>query len=453
MLSPAESDLVRRDPAVPGLAVLLDPNVFIAALRARLPEADLETAKITYIKYKPGTNCLVGYNLTAAGTTVRVYGKAYRTDARNKLQKALQQPGAAGLLGPGRIVLEDCAAVISVFPNDGKVKSLSFLDSSEARERLLSQLLPERPDLQDGEIEGLVYKPERRYVARLIVGGEPCAALKMYTERDYLTVRDKAGRFRSRGVLRFARQLGYSDRHCTLAFEWLPGRLLSESILDPEPDLEAVAAVGAALAELHAQNVEGLTCLTREEEMSGILSSAREVGMICPRLAEQADGLARRITARLAQEPVVYRPIHGDFHARQVLTAPDSVTVLDVDRALYADPRVDLCLFIAHLEREVIRGNLSPSRVEPLKRAFLEGYQHATHDPAPALIELYVAAEVLRLSPRFFRYFEPAWLEKIEASLERVEAILQMIPSRLYAVPPPKSVNEQERDDVEHSCE
>jgi hypothetical protein len=86
---------------------VLDLEAFIGALRRSLPEADLETARITYVKYKPGTNCLVGYRLRVAGTVVDVYAKAYGANASKKLQKAHEQPGQAGALGrgafPGRL--------------------------------------------------------------------------------------------------------------------------------------------------------------------------------------------------------------------------------------------------------------------------------------------------------------------------------------------------------------
>ena len=36
--------------------------------------------------------------------------------------------------------------------------------------------------------------------------------------------------------------------------------------------------------------------------------------------------------------------------------------------------------------------------------------------------------ELLRLAPRFFRYREPDWPDRIEASLSRVETLIALIP-------------------------
>src|SRR5919201_2297370 len=85
MLSPADADLVRRDPALPGLALLLDPGAFAAALRRAAPRLGAEETRITYVRYKPGTSCLVGYRLVAAGRDTAVSAAAYRPDAHDKL--------------------------------------------------------------------------------------------------------------------------------------------------------------------------------------------------------------------------------------------------------------------------------------------------------------------------------------------------------------------------------
>ena len=93
MLSSPVADLVLRDPAIPGLATLLDTEALVARLRRHLPGVDLGTARVTYVKYKPGTNCLVSYRVEMGGTAIDVYAKAYRPDAQAQLAKAREQTG------------------------------------------------------------------------------------------------------------------------------------------------------------------------------------------------------------------------------------------------------------------------------------------------------------------------------------------------------------------------
>src|SRR5438067_12121248 len=183
MLCPADTDLVRRDPALPGLATLLDLDAFAAALRRAVPGLEVEGGRITYVRYKPATSCLVGYRLAAAGKAVVVAAAAYRPDAADKLAKAGRRPGL------GRVALGDRAIVVWFFPDDDELKVLLRLEDGEARTELLRQLLPARPDLWQGVLEPLQYKPARRYVGRLCTGGTPRAVLRAYTRAGYEAAR------------------------------------------------------------------------------------------------------------------------------------------------------------------------------------------------------------------------------------------------------------------------
>ena len=81
MLSFAETDLVHRDHAIPGLAMVLDPDTFATALRRAAPDADLRTAQITYRRYKPQNFCRVAYRLDVAGAELDLDVRACRPDA------------------------------------------------------------------------------------------------------------------------------------------------------------------------------------------------------------------------------------------------------------------------------------------------------------------------------------------------------------------------------------
>jgi aminoglycoside phosphotransferase (APT) family kinase protein len=434
VLSPADADLVRRDSALPGLATVLDPEALVGALRRYVPGADLGEARITYIKYKPGTVCLTGYQLATGGAVVDVYAKAFGAGAAEKLQKAHEKPGRPGALGQGRIAFDDCQVVVSAFPNDAKVKGLPLLMDAETRFRLLRKLFPDRPALWVGTVQRLVYKPERRYVARLLTEGGASAVLKLYAQTGYEEVMQRQRKtYEARAPLRLASRVGKSDRRAALAFEWLPGRLLSEAILDPQFDPAAVELVGTALAQLHAQSPQGLPRLTRETQAERLAAEASTVGLLCPHLAHRAEVLAGRIAPHLVQRPPVRHVTHGDLHARQVLLDGDTAAILDLDRAVAADPMIDLGLFTAHLEREVIRGHLPADRVDPLMQALLGGYATGTLRPDADAILFYTSVELLRLAPQFFRFREPDWPHRIEASLDRVETLLSHFPVPKHA--------------------
>jgi tRNA A-37 threonylcarbamoyl transferase component Bud32 len=393
---------------------VLDPEAIVAALHPFLPETNGAAARMTYARYKPRKSCVVAYRLDRAGVTVDLYAKAHPTRALAKLRQPRR---------PGRILLEDGAIVVSIFPTDGKLKPLRRLADAQACHRLLRKLVPDRPDLWDPTIRGLRYMPERRYVAQLLADKGTAAVLKVYDEPDYPMARANAKAFRSDGPLQLARCLGHSDRYRILMFEWLAGRLLSEAISDPGLEIETLITVGAALAQLHIQKPEGLPCLTREVETSTLFALSANLQFLCPQLAVRLHQLIRQLATDLVHAPPVHDPIHGDFCAKQVLLGDNAAAILDLDRSVRGDPALDLGLFIAHLECEALNSALPANRLEPLIEALLEGYRSVTRRPIPVRVPLYTAVGLVRLAPDPFRYRESHWPERTEAILERAEAM------------------------------
>jgi len=277
MLSSAESDLVRRDRAIPGLGIVLDPDAFVGALRRAEPEADLRMAQVMYVRYKPQRYCRVAYRLDLAGTELDVDVRACR-----------------------------------------------------------------REDLA----------------------------------------------------------------------QWLEAQSWASGARPLEPSCLLRLVLG---------------CWTRQAEATDVLSLSSEIGFICPRLARQADALARRLAGQLAGAPAVHCVMHGDFSANQVLVGQEAVAIIDLDWACYGDPADDLGNFIAQAERKALHSELAPGRVELLREAMLEGYRLATKRPLPQRIGLYTAVEVFRRARFPFRGREPDWPQRTEALLKRAGAILDSL--------------------------
>ena len=63
MLSPAEADLASRDAALPGLATVLDPDAFLAALREAVPALELKAARVAHVRYRPEKYCRALYHV------------------------------------------------------------------------------------------------------------------------------------------------------------------------------------------------------------------------------------------------------------------------------------------------------------------------------------------------------------------------------------------------------
>ena len=110
-----------------------------------------------------------------------------------------------------------------------------------------------------------------------------------------------------------------------------------------------------------------------------------------------------------------------------MLVHDETVAIIDLDWACSGDQADDLGNFIAQAERNALRGELCPDRVELLKEALLKGYASANKRPLPERVQLYTAVEVFRRMRFPFRGREPEWPQRTEALLDRAEQIFNAL--------------------------
>jgi hypothetical protein len=424
MLSPADADLVARDPAIPGLGVLLDPEAFAAALRAALPAAAIGGVEPLYARYKPGTNCLVAYRVALPAGPTMLYARAYAAALRAKLAHPLRLRARPNALGIGGLALDEPGIAIYSWPHDHDLPALTRLDGQRRRARLLAAICPERADLRAAALVHLRYRPERRYVGRLVGGARGDALLKLYCARDYAQARVAARAFHSAGPLVIAAPLGSADEQRALLFPWRPEPSLPGLLWDEARAPAALRLAGAALATLHAQGAAALPQELRDDPLAELAAAAGAISAICPALAPRVRRLAAALASELQAGPARLRPLHGDFYADQVLIGPGQATLLDLDNARWGDPAGDLGTFTAHLWRAVELGRGAASQAELLARALCAGYGEVAALPSPARLSAYSALGLLRLAPEPFRYRAPNWPAQVAALVSLAEAAL-----------------------------
>jgi len=403
-----DQKLVRRDAALPGLGLVLDEAAFAGVLGDAYPERRFGRPEITYVRYKPRTNCLVGYRVAADGEDLFFCAKAHHKDANGRLRKALQASPEARLIEP--------KVTVSPLWGDRGLELGPFADEG-ARKSALKRLLPDHPELWGAGLRPLRYKPERRFVAQLAVGGAPRGVLKLYDEEGFAAARRGARGVRPDGPLRLAQLLGEDERLRALVYRWRSSPALDAALRGGTFSPENVQTVGAALAALHAQEGRGLTLRPRKAEVRALLAAAEAVAWTLPDLGERARRLAQCLAAELCAAPPLHAPTHGDFSADQVLLEGDGTAFIDFDAAALGDPAWDLGSFAADLAAREL------PNVEGVVEALLEGYE-AARGTLPERIRLYTAAGLLRLAPQPFRAREADWPARTEAILERAEALL-----------------------------
>ena len=424
MLTQDDAELAAGEQALPGLALLLDEDAFASALRERLPDAGVAGAEEFYARYKPGHSCVVAYRVTVGEEELDVYARAMRRESFDRIEDMSARAPVRGSLGPGGLLLDDDAISIYAFPNDRRIETMRLLGVT-TRPKLLSELLPDRPDLWGAAASRLRYWPERRFVARLQGENGESAALKLYAERSYGSAGHNAVGFQSRGPLRLPACIGRSDGRRSLAFEWLPGQRLDGLLVKDGFDASLLARVGAALAELHSQEPAGLPKQNRAARSGFLSARAGWVAIVRPELAERVGALASKLEGELTKGHGAEASLHGDFSPAQVLVDGDAVSIIDFDDAVRGDPAEDLGVFISRLELRTLRGKLSAERREQLVTALLEGYKaHAGPDTVDRLrVRRHVAAELVRRLPGAFRRRASGWTGLMTATLARAEEI------------------------------
>ena len=426
MLSPADTNVVERDPAQPGLALLLDADAFLASLRAARPDVDLRSVIPTYLRYKPGTSCTAGFRLDVGSQPVEVCARTHRRGDEGKLMKVARAADVPGALGVGHVRLDDHGVLVVAFPNDDALASLRVLADGPVWEGLLRKMLPGYAG-GPADVRTLAYKPERRYTGQLLSDGRPFATAKFYTPQGYESATRAAKLIGSRGALRLPKRLGRSARWQIVLLEWLAGRQLFDLLTAPGggtalPPL--MASVGAALAELSVIESRKLRTRSRSSEIASLMGVAHSVAALWPPLAERAVGLAGRIATELSALPTIRRTIHGDFYAEQVLIREDQVAFVDLDQAAQGDPAADLGNFVAHVERRVVSGHISAETARAAADGIMRGFEETAREDVARRARVNAAAQLLRVAPHAFRSREPDWPDRLAAMLDRAGSML-----------------------------
>jgi ABC-type multidrug transport system ATPase subunit len=395
-----------HDRALPGLAALLDPETIAPRLEAALGgEAALTDVRLRYLRYKPGTNIVVHYDVGLDGG--RRHDAIAMSASRNYLARRAAKPENQALASlvrgrvPARTSLsydETIGALVQWFPLD-----LSLPALAEPRSVIRAEL-----EEAGAHVEGewsdatvLAYKPRRRAVLR--VGGD---VVKFYAKEDEFRAAAHGLRASARlhGVTSPTPGGVLTSRRVTVQ-RLLPGR-------QPEPE-EAAEDAGRMLAELHASSPCSLPAALPGAQLKAAAATAGLIAALSDTLGRRAETLVGRLARELPGDvPLV--TAHGDFNSRQLLLSDDGLALVDFDGLCQAPAALDLATYAAYV---VLGDEHALERGRAVLEALLDGY--GAYPPA---LDWYLATCILRRSARPFRYFEPDWPQRVGAMLAAAEA-------------------------------
>jgi len=406
-------DLVRRDPGISGLGLLLEPAQLREAVHARLGRAPIDEIRLDYLRYKPGVNCLARYEARVGGQSLLVHAKGHGSDKGVKLKKALKRPVVDTLIGPGRVLLEDAGVVFSVFPNDAKLLALLSLAEDSSRECLFGQVFGEESAWRGSRVaQVLNYKPERRLTLRAQRRDGESALVKFHAHSGWAN----PGTVSGEPLL-----IGESRRHAVMAYRWQSGTSLRDLGNGHELTADHLAATAGALAAFHAGAADAFTAPDRMGRRQHTISLAEQVAFLLPGLGDRARRLGKNLVRWLEDSSVETRPIHGDFKDEQVIVAAGNATLIDCDRACLGNPLMDLGNFRAHLERRIVSRELAPVAAARHWRWLLSAYENLSGPLPRDDLYRYVALGLFRQLDHPFRDCEPEWGAKMAILLELAE--------------------------------
>jgi aminoglycoside phosphotransferase (APT) family kinase protein len=422
MINREDLALVKRDAAIPGLACLLDAEQLTHRLRSIDGLRSITDLGISYLRYKPGRNCLARFDCRLAGQTISAYAKAHRHGSETKLEKAAERDEHRQAPFPGRIQFGELLTEVNFFPNDNGLPSIGKIHIPAERDRLLNRIFKDRPDWQGSAFEVLNYKPERRLVilARHPDGRQ--AVIKFMQSTSFERSKPFHKSLSASPDVRLQRLIGRSKTHFALAFEWIAGSSLDERLR--RGDWQSAHLAGAALAAFHASRQDKLRVIKRKQWGPSLLDLAQDLERIAPALGATAQQVASRLQAWRLRLPLEKTPVHGDFNPEQVIISNKGTALIDCDRAHRGRAADDLGSFIARLELDAMEGRISGEAAERAGMEFVSAYRAAGGNGRQTELETCTAFALARLMHRPFRHRHPDWLEVTRSALQRCGHLL-----------------------------
>ncbi|TWU06190.1 phosphotransferase [Stieleria varia] len=426
MLSSSNDQLVSREPALPGLAILLNAERFarLWAIEQSLPQRPAATMQ--YVRYKPGRRCIAVYLMSTDSTEYQVVVTAFNRDGWHKHIHTFD--GTTCDTNPHRDTdLTDAWISVATFPRDRKIRLLEAFRHPDETRNFVRSFVNKQIDDDHFRVQCVAYKPGRRAVFDVQTSSDHRYAVKVIESSEFEQARRPAEAWEhirwqlSDRRVELPELIRADQKRRILVSRWLKGRNLAEqmsSVLQSESD--PYFRVGTALGELHRSEPAGLI-KSRDTVLNSPYSRlASDVATLVPSLSKNARFFANEIEKRIAVHSHLQTPIHGDFYAKQICVDDHSIGILDFDQSRYGSPLQDVGNFIAKVIWNSYRGDFTADQVAEIEDAFRQGYISRCGDLDEAAVELQVAAGLFKCMTHPFRSGMDNWHDHIANILELV---------------------------------
>ncbi len=431
-----------RDPALPGLWALLDEQVMGQMLGARLG-VTLTAVRPKYVRYKPGTSCIVQYDLSLVGddgleeTTgahIKLFadGRARDKAFSGRSERLLERAKDVLQSLRGVAYIPEVEGFLQVYPIDHDLRYLSRVADPAQAQGILRKALGEHRDVALADAPDLIrYKPERKALLRYSLADGSTVYGKVFAD-------DRAGRIAAH--TNALTEAGFSTsplagvlagRNFVVHEEVFGDQLAS---LRGEPGYrDLMRPLAESLWRFHETAVPGLLVHRLADEVAALEQVSRLLGQIVPDLAPRLDRLYRDLAVRLMGQDELLVTAHGDFYDDQAIVSPDGMAIIDLDEMRLSHPLIDAGNMLAHLAVQPAAGDA----VVEGREVFLEETRRRYPDPGGDLAA-FEAAALLKLAPGPFRRLEDGWPGGIERIVSLAETRLASTPAPVSSGGPAK---------------
>jgi len=206
-----------------------------------------------------------------------------------------------------------------------------------------------------------------------------------------------------------------------------PLREIFERGRDPEPYVKGAARW---LARLHNSGISLDVESSRDDEIAASYRYTRAGSWLLPTLKSEILSISNQLVdAQKALQLRARKPIHGDYHPRNIIVSPGLTTVIDFEEARIGDPAFDIGYFAAQTKMTHGLGDATVRAVG----AFIQEYQESDPSVAPDLAQraavfeaqtylqrIYHTYYLLALRPDFDLISE--WLNVCQGCLRKAQS-------------------------------
>lgn len=424
------------DNKLPGLVELMDLSRVKEIISKSLHNHAIKICecKIEYLRYKPGTNCIIAYRLTYSVDIkdileeILFYAKVYTGDDYINAAEKITSPRliSSPYFEPV-IKLPGLSAILYFFPNDSVIEGLKIYSDSKKIQRLIYENYDKYPEskwrISNSQMRFKIkrYKPERRVVAKFITKAyrredNTRERLRLYIrnyaddlgETSFKIQRDLYRLCLNVDGLSVPEPIMYIPDFKALFMKKAPGKPLLDFIIR-QTSSSHVANVAQSIAAFHKLEISTLPGKTHADFLGEAKATVDMLDSILPGNNNYAKRIYDYLSGTINPDWInELSLVHGDLYYGQILLDDNNTYLIDFDRAHRGDSIYDLGNFCAHIILLRLRNQLKDD--QPLINEFIKSYEKARSSAiADKRLNFWITFGLFQLAVGSFRRLEKDW--------------------------------------------